>query len=279
MAKFNFAVRIMLISELFVVMFYRLIIESNFYVALMITCFAYSFKEIFLFDFNLLGFIFFSSFFYYSLASQNFFPFKKTKTKNYLFLSICLLLILYFVGKLTFTLPEWFILIILSVIGYLYIFPIFSFNLRKIPFLKAFIIAFVVSLFIFFHLINWNNMSFDFGYFPFYFSVYFYLLGVAILFDIKDIPIDILGKIKTLPIYFGINKTKAIVILCFVISFVFLHFSSEFILHNHLFSFSMTLLLTGFFGLFLTEKSPAYFYTLLLESFLGLPLLINYLST
>jgi 4-hydroxybenzoate polyprenyltransferase len=261
------------------VILYQLIIQSNFYVAWMITSLAFFVQQVFIHTYNidLLGFIFFSSWFYYSLANQNIFRFEHHKTKNYIFISICLSMVLCFLVTLNFTVSDWIFLFILGSIGFLYLFSIFSINLREIPFLKAFVIAFVVSAFIFFHLIHWENASFDFNYFLFYFSVYFYLLGVAILFDIKDIPIDILHQIKTFPIFFGINKTKAIVILCFLISFVFLHFSSEILLSTHLFSFSMTLFLTGFFALFLTEKSPTYFYTFLLESFLGLPLLINYL--
>ncbi len=258
-------------------MLYKIVVKSNIYVALMITALSafYQFLFVGFLDKNILWFTFFCSWFFYCFSKINFALIKQKKRKLIVLL-ISLAGVLYFFKEANFNCVVLFILFFLALTGYLYIFSLFSINLRKIPFLKPFIITFVVIGFVvtlnFLQLVDKTTNQHVFG----FFSAYFFVLGIAILFDVRDIKYDHARQLKTFSNSLGINATKFIIILCFIISFL---------IHTNMFlkpqinlAFYSTLFVSIFVVLSINKNTKPYIYYIFVESCLALPLLILYLQ-
>lgn len=104
-----------------------------------------------------------------------------------------------------------------------YLIPYSKATIRRIPFIKAFIVAFVWTyiLIIFPHQLSVSypsELSFSVGFF-------FYFLHLAILSDIKDTHLDPL-EWKTFPSVLGINRSKIVSILFAIVAFMFFIFST-----------------------------------------------------
>lgn len=129
------------------------------------------------------------------------------------------------------SLNDWLLLIPVGFISVAYILPIVPQNgkwikIRELPYLKVFFIAVVVAyLTVVFPLqknIDWKGLTF------LAFSRSLFLIAITIPFDIRDYGIDKLQGIQTLPVKFGIEKSKSIAVFIniFFTLFSFVQFFS-----------------------------------------------------
>lgn len=152
------------------------------------------------------------------------------------------------------------------------------FNLRSFWFLKTQLVAFVWAVFI-------VGVSFGtYDYHPtilaetylfmalVFAAVFFFILGLTIPFDIRDWEVDLQdGKMKTLPMVFGLNGTKYLAYGHLILSFILFYFIDSFT--------SILLLLFLIAAIIITRlksNSHEYHYTLVLDGLIVLvyPLLV-----
>lgn len=104
---------------------------------------------------------------------------------------------------------------VLGFISFCYSLPFSGLGLRTIPFLKLFLIAFVWAgssiglLLIVHHSFIENQFLF--------FSVFFYVVGITIPFDIRDSKTD-QSALKTIPQVMGISPSKILALGCLILS-------------------------------------------------------------
>ena len=109
------------------------------------------------------------------------------------------------------------IILFLAVISVLY-----PFVLRRIPFAKIFIISFVWSVSAMILLVIENAAIIDKNTFCQFMSLFLFIFSITIPFDIRDVKYDA-NKIITIPLFFGVEKSKNIaffaLLICGIISF------------------------------------------------------------
>jgi hypothetical protein len=143
------------------------------------------------------------------------------------------------------------------VISIWYVFPLLKTRLREIPYLKIHLIAFtwVLACGIFPLLLN-ENWNLDFW--SFVGLHYFLLLAVCIPFDIRDLKIDS-PKQKTIPQTMGINGSKVVSVLSFIVFYSSIT-QFEFVKWN--FPLVLSLCLSFVLLLFTTKKRKLFFYAI-----------------
>lgn len=165
----------------------------------------------------------------------------------------------------------WFVPV--SVLSFAYFLPIT--NLRAIPVLKAVVVALV-----------WTCITF---YFPMMFSPlstwrgvggeirFFFLLPLAIAFNIRDIESDRKANVKTLLVIYGVRVTK---ILCLVFLFIF---SALVLFAPHVpivigmkikISLLISAVVTSVLILFSSELRSEYFYSLWMDGMILLQVIL-----
>ena len=129
----------------------------------------------------------------------------------------------------------WYILIPMGAFSFFYVIPLFPFykkspTLREIPFLKIFVIALVWSLVVvglpFFEISKqgeFYNLTHLTSIAMFASPVFFFIIGITIPFDIRDISYDNNDKLKTIPNAFGIRPSIIIAEVCLLISILLLY--------------------------------------------------------
>jgi len=163
-------------------------------------------------------------------------------------------------------------------LAFISLFYILQFNnlpsLRSIPFLKIFIISFVWGGTIALLPVATIDSIFDLAEFKpqlMAASIFFFVLGETIPFDIRDMEEDARKKLKTLPLKFGIRNSKLISLTAYSIS-MSLFYSAGFNFQIVI-SFSLTLALSGFLIYKVSKNRSEFYYSLLIESSLAMPLL------
>ncbi len=138
--------------------------------------------------------------------------------------------------------------------------------LRKIPFLKIFLISFswafsTVAL-IYFE----NNLDFNQNYYVSIISRTCFILGITVPYDIRDIKHDRL-KLNTIPLFFGVDVAKKI-----ALTFLAIYLCIECYLYlkgfalNFIISTSLCFLYSFFIVKNLNKNKSDYYYSFWLES-------------
>lgn len=160
----------------------------------------------------------------------------------------------------------WFVPV--AVLSFAYFLPIT--NLRAIPVLKAVVVALV-----------WTCITF---YFPLMFSPlsiwggvggdarFFFFLSLAIAFNIRDIEVDRSAGIKTLPVIFGIQKTKTVCVLFLTVSSLLTIFTSYEV--EIKFGLLISAAVASVLILFASAKRSEYFYSLWMDGMILLHAII-----
>jgi 4-hydroxybenzoate polyprenyltransferase len=105
-----------------------------------------------------------------------------------------------------------------------YVIPIFKIELRRIPYLKAPIVALVWTMILIFIPLYQSHSD---DYFRDSILFYIYFFALAIPFDIKDIDFDSKNQ-RTIPQVFGVFRSKVISISLFSIFYVlFAYYNQE----------------------------------------------------
>ncbi|TWP24667.1 hypothetical protein ETU10_01530 [Apibacter muscae] len=213
--------------------------------------------------------------FFSSLAAYNFICFYeiwKTKTLNhrslYIFiLSIGTVVYLFFKQNNLYRLIAH--TIILSVLVLMYNSRILKLHFRSISLLKIFIISFVWTYAIF-----WMGNAIDFS-IGLFISVYLFVFGITIPFDVYDIRED---KILTIPKWIGIKKSKCISYFSLVVSCIILIYSlNSYIYTAYKISWGISCLI-AMVMVYFTNCKQAYLYTRFwVEACSSFPLLLLYI--
>jgi len=156
-----------------------------------------------------------------------------------------------------------------AVLSFAYFLPVT--NLRAIPVLKAVVVAFVWTCVTYFFPLLLEPIS------PFEMgtggaSRFFFLLSLAVAFNIRDIEVDRKADVKTLPVIYGAQMTK---ILCLIFLFIFsllIIFSSDEM--NVKCALMLSAAGTAALIAFASEKRPEYFYSLWMDGMIILQTII-----
>ncbi len=187
------------------------------------------------------AFISLATFFVYNLPSQ--FEFKQ-KNIVYTLQFTFLLILSYFVIK---TYLALIILVFTFLISFFYVssFPFLKIKIRKIPYLKSFLISisWTSACVIFPLLNNFANIHLNLM-----LSIFCFFLALTIPFDIRDFDQD-QGKIKTIVGKIGMKNSKFLAVILLILAFLCTTFSHEKIIQLILISmtfiyFSILILLT-----------------------------------
>ena len=221
-------------------------------------------------NFQLAIFVFFATIFTYNiqrlisvrLGAQHI---TKYFINQHFYLIILIILITGFISLyylFNFQLKTQALLFVSAIISLLY--PIF---LRKIPFLKIFLISFVWTVITYFLLVIENDLVINSSVFFHFVSRYLFVFSITIPFDIRDINIDI-GKIKTIPNVYGEKKSQVISICSLTVSFfIFLYFyTNNQINLSSLLSLALTFVLACVLILKSTTKKNELFFKFGIES-------------
>jgi 4-hydroxybenzoate polyprenyltransferase len=193
----------------------RFLVLSNIYVSLCVAALALS-TQFVLSSFNLdvVFFLFFATFISYNFhkivslkrnpdRAQAWF-FNNKKFIYFLLLCSLIISIIFFLG---FNYETQFLIIIISFISLMY-----PFGLRSVPYIKVFVIALVWCVSTEFITIFENKLVIETELLMSIFSRFFFIVAITIPFDIRDVEVDF-TELKTLPIVFGIKKSKQIALV------------------------------------------------------------------
>lgn len=157
----------------------------------------------------------------------------------------------------------------ITVLSFAYFLPVT--NLRAVPVLKAVVVAFVWTCITYFFPLLLESISlFEIG--TGGISRFFFLLSLAVAFNIRDIESDKKADVKTLPVIYGAQTTK---IFCLIFLLIF---SLLIIFSPYEIKVKCALMLsaagTAALIVFASEKRPEYFYSLWMDGMLILQTII-----
>ncbi len=253
----------------------KYLIQTNIWVAICFTgLFIFFQMGLYTFNFPAWGIVFFGTLAIYNFSRiqslNTLFQFKP-KNKTQIFLTV-IGLIGTFVCVIIrgFELKSFLYLGVLGFVSFCYNLPFSNLGLRAIPFLKLFLIAFVwagssIGLLLVVH----HDL---FAYKLLFLSVFIFVVGITIPFDIRDTDFDE-KELKTIPQVIGIRNSKWLASFGLILSGLF--FYLEF---GELNNFVMSWLIMIGFALLLAinsnEKKSGFYYSFWMESCSFLPLLI-----
>ena len=187
----------------------------------------------------------------------------KSEKFRYMFEKRNFLKLLFFLGLVISSISSlffsWTALLFIAHLGFLSVWYFLALNfgffklpkLREIPYIKVFVIAYVWvgSTFL---LPILDNIVFDSPFLLAYFERIFFLLGITLPFDIRDIAIDKQTNVKTIATKLGVYKTK-ILASCFLLVSAF----SSFWLYASPFQILISLSYISFIFLILKAKQES----------------------
>ncbi len=169
-----------------------------------------------------------------------------------------------------FELKTFLYLFVLGFVSFCYSLPFSGLGLRTIPFLKLFLIAFVwagssIGLLLVVHhsLIQYQLL---------FLSVFFFVIGITIPFDIRDRSIDE-KELKTIPQVIGVIPSKIFSALSLFLSLLlfYLEFNT---FNNAAIAWTIAVVIAIILVINSTEKKAEYYYSFWMESCSIVPLLI-----
>lgn len=170
---------------------------------------------------------------------------------------------------------SWSQLIILAIPGVIaagYTLPIFKkgkkiWRLRDVPFIKIWLVSFTVSFITTYFPLSFV-MPFEWMNTPeihwMFVSRVFFIFAITIPFDIRDLTFDSTGKINTVPMLFGIERSKQIGLL-FLLIFACISFWQYKFNISSSFALLLSALISGWIINYCNEDSDEYYYSFLVE--------------
>lgn len=225
-------------------------------------------------------FVFFGSLGIYNLALSGFVPFSNRnniiKTTAYYIAPGALT-----IASLTvFILP--FLTFILALFGFLlsllYLYPIrlgiINLQIRNIPLVKNLLLSIIwgivtvlIPLSVFKHQEFYSVLTLEL-----FFKRFFFILALAIVYDIRDFKQDSRNNLHTLPVTIGISKSKFIALLSLLVFVILIMLHESVITEQHPFAwntlnvaFYFSILITAIIVLLARLESKKYYYALLLD--------------
>jgi 4-hydroxybenzoate polyprenyltransferase len=157
-----------------------------------------------------------------------------------------------------------------GVLSIAYFIPIFGKKLREYVLFKSILIAFIWSVLVVVLPITHEGISVNNATITIFLTRFFFILGLTIPFDIRDMDWDHRNGVSTTPLSYGIKKTKilaiaSILVACFIDLLLFFKnmFSAKALVANVLI-YTITV-----FSIFLIKnKKHDYYYRLWLDGLL-----------
>ncbi len=207
--------------------FFLFLINSNIFVSFCVLSLAISSEFLVVNSKNLLPtevsiFVFFATIFTYNF--QRIVRISKSQKHNrkdwtqknkiliYLVMIISSVISLYFYSK--FKTNTQIAIIFSGIISFLY-----PFGLRKIPFSKIFFISLIWTTSTMLLLILEEEIIFSSNIIAHLIIRFLFVFAICIPFDIRDVKYDNI-KLKTIPMYFGVSKSKLISFICLLFSII-----------------------------------------------------------
>ena len=256
----------------------KYLIKTNIWVAICFTALLVFF-QLGLYEkiISVWGIVFFGTLAIYNFSRiqslQDFFLFKSENQSQIILILIGLIGTLICVVLRGFELKTFLYLGVLGFVSFCYSLPFSGLGLRMIPFLKLFLIAFV-----------WAGSSIGlllvvhedlFAYKFLFISVFLFVVGITIPFDIRDSDSDE-RQLKTIPQVIGVKYAKTLSIISLILSSIL--FWVEFGEWNILVkSWMITILISIVFVINSSEKRKDFYYSFWIESCSLIPLIIYFL--
>lgn len=253
----------------------KYLIKTNIWVAI---CFAslLAFFQLNLYrpNFYVLGIVFFGTLAIYNFSRigslQNFLAIN-SKYRIQIILTIIGLIGTFICVVLRgFEMKTFLYLFVLGFVSFCYSLPFSGLGLRTIPFLKLFLIAFVWAgssiglLLVVHHSLIQHQLLF--------LSVFFFVIGITIPFDIRDMKTDI-KELKTIPQVIGEISSKIISVLSLTLSFILFYFEFNSI-NNGVISWLTATVIAVFLVINSTEKRSETYYSFWMESCSVIPFVV-----
>ncbi|MCB0664767.1 MAG: UbiA family prenyltransferase [Saprospiraceae bacterium] len=165
-----------------------------------------------------------------------------------------------------------------ALLALVYILPIFGHKkrFRDLPFIKIFAIGVVWTWACVFIPMVYDNASLNLNQVIFIFEKLLFIISITIPFDIRDLKVDNLHKIKTIPIELGEEKSKKIalagIFICWVL--VGLNYFSGFLTWSTWLALTFSYLITASIIFLINEKSHDYYFTGLLDGTIILQMIL-----
>mgnify|MGYP001381706824 CR=1 FL=1 len=256
--------------------FFSFLINSNIFVSCCILSLCLSSEFILLnskisFPSKVSQFVFFASIFTYNfqrivrLKLLEIHPkkdwIKINKSFIYIIMIIAVIISLYFFINFKNTATQ----IIIVLCGLLSV--LYPFILRSIPFLKIFIISFVWTLSTMFLVVVENEIPLNNNIILHLVSRFLFVFAICIPFDIRDLKHDNI-RIKTLPIVFGVSKSRLIAFSSLLIAMIISVFQSltNYLNTEFLVSFMVLFVIAAILINKSDEKKPNFFFSFWIES-------------
>lgn len=160
---------------------------------------------------------------------------------------------------------------VLGIISFCYSLPFSGLGLRTIPFLKLFLIAIVwtassIGLLLIIH-------EALLPHFTLFLSVFLFVAGITIPFDIRDSNIDD-SNLQTIPQIIGVNSSRYLSMICILFSAMFMMI--EFPIETNLgASWMLTCMISVLFCWKSSPDKPSYYFGFWMEGLSVLPLLFS----
>ena len=256
--------------------FFSFLIHSNIFVSFCVLSLSLSSELILLnskisFPSKVSQFVFFASIFTYNfqriirLKLLEIHPkknwIKTNKSLIYIIMSIAVIMSLYFFVNFKNTSTQ-IIIILCGILSVLY-----PFILRSIPFIKIFIISFVWTISTIFLFVIENQIPLNNNIIAHLIVRFLFVFAICIPFDIRDLKYDNI-RIKTLPIVFGVSKSKLIAFISLLIAMIISVFQrlTNCLNAEFLVSFIVLFIFAKFLISKSDEKKPNFFFTFWIES-------------
>lgn len=160
---------------------------------------------------------------------------------------------------------------------------LYPFGLRKIPFIKIFIISLIWTISTMLLLIIENNVGISQSTILHLIARFLFVFAITIPFDIRDLAHD-QKSLKTIPIVLGVAKSKLVAILALFITeilYIYLYFQHQ-LEYHFLFAIIAVLFVASILIIQSNKKQTDYYYSFWVESlsilfYLSLSLAVFYL--
>lgn len=251
------------------------IVDTNIWVAFCFTAFLLFF-QLSLYEVNLyvLGIAFFGTLGIYNFTRvkeiSDFWNFPTQNRTRILLTYLGIICTLACVVLRGFEMKTFLYLGVLGFVSFCYSLPFRSLGLRTIPFLKLFLIAFVwagssVGLLLVVHheLENYQLLMV---------SVFFFVVGITIPFDIRDNLTDE-KELKTIPQIIGMKKSKFLAVCCLLLSGIFFYWEFK-EWNSEVIQWQLSLLIPLVFVLETNNRKSNFYFSFWVEACSLIPLLV-----
>ncbi len=184
------------------------------------------------------------------------------KNRKKIIYLLCISIVVAYYYFFSFNFNTQVVIVICGILSLLY-----PFGIRKIPFLKIFIISITWAIATFLLLVIENGIMFDFSTAAHFVIRLFFIFSITIPFDIRDLPYDN-PRLKTLPILLGELNARILAVFCLIlaqIACLYLFFIQS-LTFNYLMAISISFLITSIFILKSKRNNKEMYFSFWIES-------------